>query len=434
MILESENIEFKAKLTDEIYKEVIAFANTDGGVIYIGVDDNGNVVGIDNVDDTYTRITNGIRDAIQPDVTMFVKYKLEDNRVVKITVGEGSYKPYYLKSKGLKPNGVYIRQGASSVQASSEQIRRMIKVSDGDSFEEMRSLEQELTFSQAEQAFQKYHVPFSEEKYNALGIRSVADNLYTNLALILSDQCTHTIKVAVFNNGENTEFRDSREFGGSVFKQLDDTFAYLNLCNKTTATIKQLERVESVDYPEEALREALLNAIVHRDYGFSGSIIINVNDDKMEFISMGGLVMGLSTEDIRSGISQPRNKKLAEVFHRLRLIESYGTGIRRIFDLYKDCSLQPTIEVTQNTFKMMLPNRNKSVPAEKKDSKAEKTEQMQVILDYIAQHGEINNEKVQEILGVKRTRAYTILKQMVDNGFVTASGRGEEKKYYAAGK
>ena len=104
-------------------------------------------------------------------------------------------------------------------------------------------------------------------------------------ALILSDQCTHTIKVAVFNNGENTEFRDSREFGGSVFKQLDDTFAYLNLCNKTTATIKQLERVESVDYPEEALREALLNAIVHRDYGFSGSIIINVNDDKMEFIS-----------------------------------------------------------------------------------------------------------------------------------------------------
>lgn len=178
MILESENIEFKAKLTDEIYKEVIAFANTDGGVIYIGVDDNGNVVGIDNVDDTYTRITNGIRDAIQPDVTMFVKYKLEDNRVVKITVGEGSYKPYYLKSKGLKPSGVYIRQGASSVQASSEQIRRMIKVSDGDSFEEMRSLEQELTFSQAEQAFQKYHVPFSEEKYNALGIRSVADNLY----------------------------------------------------------------------------------------------------------------------------------------------------------------------------------------------------------------------------------------------------------------
>ena len=87
--------------------------------------------------------------------------------------------------------------------------------------------------------------------------------------------------------------------------------------------------------------------------------------------------------------------------------------------------------MTQNTFKMILPNRNKSVLAEKKDSKAEKTEQMQVILDYIARYGEINNEKVQEILGVKRTRAYTILKQMVENGFVTTNGRGEEKKYYS---
>ena len=96
--------------------------------------------------------------------------------------------------------------------------------------------------------------------------------------------------------------------------------------------------------------------------------------------------------------------------------------------------MQPMIEVTQNTFKMILTNRNKSVPTEKNDSRAEKTEQMQVILDYIAQYGEINNEKVQEILSVKRTRAYTILKQMVDNGFVTANGRGEEKKYYAVGR
>ena len=107
MTFEAENIEFKLQVTDEIYKEVIAFANTDGGTIYIGIDDNGNAVGIDDVDETYTRITNGIRDAIQPDVTMFIKYTLQDNKVVKISVGEGSYKPYYLKSKGLKPS-VYI--------------------------------------------------------------------------------------------------------------------------------------------------------------------------------------------------------------------------------------------------------------------------------------------------------------------------------------
>ena len=146
MNYETENIEFKSQFTPEIYKEVIAFANTDGGIIYVGIDDNGQVIGLENVDEEYTKITNGIRDAIMPDVTMFVKFRIQENHVVSISVNEGSTKPYYLKSKGLKPSGVYIRQGASSVPASPEMIRNMIKLSDGDVFEEMRSLEQELTF------------------------------------------------------------------------------------------------------------------------------------------------------------------------------------------------------------------------------------------------------------------------------------------------
>lgn len=100
MQYESERIEYKFQMIDDIYKEVIAFANTDGGVIYLGIDDKGNLIGIDNVDETYTRLTNGIRDAIAPDVTMFVRYVLQDNKVIRIEVGEGSYKPYYLKSKG----------------------------------------------------------------------------------------------------------------------------------------------------------------------------------------------------------------------------------------------------------------------------------------------------------------------------------------------
>ena len=164
MQYESERIEYKSQMIDDIYKEVIAFANTDGGVIYLGIDDKGNLVGIDNVDETYTRLTNGIRDAIVPDVTMFVRYVLQDNKVIQIEVGEGSYKPYYLKSKGMKPAGVYVRQGASSVQASPDQIRRMIKDSDGDVFEEMRSFAQELSFEEAERTFKRYQVDFSEEK------------------------------------------------------------------------------------------------------------------------------------------------------------------------------------------------------------------------------------------------------------------------------
>ena len=433
MQYESERIEYKSQMLEDLYKEVIAFANTDGGVIYIGIDNEGNLTGIDDVDETYTRLTNGIRDAIAPDVTMFVRYVLQDNKVIRIEVGEGSYKPYYLKAKGIKPTGVYVRQGASSVQASPDQIRRMIKESDGDNYEDSRSLDQDLTFSAAETAFQRYGVEFSIEKYRVLGITQ--NDIFTNLALLLSDQCLHTTKIAVFKDEFCTEFRDSKEFGGSVIKQFEDSVTYLALCNRTASTIKGVVRTDKKDYPEEAIREALLNAIVHRDYSFSGSIIINVNDSKMEFISLGGLFPGLSTEDIRIGVSQPRNKKLAEIFHRLRLIESCGTGIRRIFKLYDNCPIQPVIEVTANAFKIVLPNMNAcGAVAERVPEAAEKapvviTPQMKTVLDYLAEYGEMTDEDLQELLNIKKTRAYLLARQMNENGLIDIIGRGAAKKY-----
>ncbi len=435
MQYESERIEYKSQMIDDIYKEVIAFANTDGGVIYIGIDDKGNLTGIDNVDETYTRLTNGIRDAIAPDVTMFVRYVLQDNKVIQIEVGEGSYKPYYLKSKGMKPNGIYVRQGASSVQASPAQIRKMIKDSDGDVFEEMRAPQQELSFQEAERTFMRYKVDFSEEKYIALGLRNIHDDQYTNLAMLLSDQCQHTTKIAVFGDEANITFKDAKEFGGSIFKQLDDSYTYLTLCNRTAATFKGLERVELSDYPEDALREALLNALVHRDYSYSGSIIINVNDSCIEFISIGGLLPGLSADDIRNGISQPRNRKLAEIFHRLRLIESYGTGIRKIYALYKDCAVQPRIEVTTNTFKLVLPNMNASGSvAESASETVEKapvviTPQMKTVMDYLAEYGEMTDEDMRELLNIKKTRAYLLARQMNETGLIEIIGRGAAKKY-----
>ena len=403
MNFETENIEFKSQFTEEIYKEVIAFANTDGGIVYVGIDNDGNAVGLTDVDKEYTRITNGIRDAIMPDVTMFVRFTVQDNKVVRIIVSEGTNKPYYLKGKGLKPSG-------------------------GDTFEENRSLEQELTFDAAQRAFDLYGVEFNSGKYRLLGITQKKDGIYTNLALLLSDQCAHTIKIAVFSDDACTVFRDSKEFAGSIFKQFEGAVNYLALCNKTSSVIKGVVRTDKQDYPEEAIREALLNAIVHRDYSFSGSIIINVTDHKMEFISLGGLLPGLSPDDIRSGISQPRNKNLAEVFYRLRLIESYGTGIRRIFNLYADCSEQPQIEVTSNTFKIVLPNMN-AVPAAEPENIPAVTPQMKKVLDYIKANGQISEKEISELLGLKKTRTFTVAKQMRDLGLIKVVGRGESKIY-----
>ncbi|MDY4588683.1 MAG: putative DNA binding domain-containing protein [Oscillospiraceae bacterium] len=424
MTFENESIEYKREYVDDICKEVIAFANTNGGKLLIGVEDSGNPVGLEDIDNTYTRVTNTIRDSISPDVTMFVKYSLS-NGIISVEVSEGTAKPYYLKSKGLKPSGVYVRQGASSVPASTEQIRQMIKLSDGDVYETARSLEQDLTFSAAEKVFREHKVDFSSEKYPALGICNLSDNLYTNLAKIISDQCEHTIKIAVFADDNNTVFKAHKEFGGSVFTQLEEAFDYLMLCNQNPSTIVGINRIDRWDYPVEALREALLNAIVHRDYAFSGSIIINVNESCMEFVSLGGLVQGLSADDIKNGISQLRNRNLAEMFHRLNFIESYGTGIRRIFALYSDCKEQPEISVTSNSFKITLPNMNKCSAPEKPH---ELTAQEQAILDYLDEHDEMTELDVQQLLGVKKTRAFNLIQALKSAQLVEVVGRGTDKK------
>lgn len=399
----------------------------------------GNAVDLDNVDEEYTRITNGIRDAIMPDVTMFVRFTLQENKVVRISVSEGANKPYYLKSKWLKSSGVYVRQGSSSVPASPDQIKKMIKDSDGDVFEEIRSMNQDLTFVSAKKTFGKYKVDFGSGKYRNLGI--VRNGLYMNLGLILSDQCLHTMKVAVFGDDAKTIFKDNKEFGGSVFEQLESSFDYLMLCSRTVSKIKGLERIEKQNYPEAALREALLNAIVHKDYSFSGSIVVNVNEKELEFISLGGLLPGLSPDDIRSGISQTQNKTLAEVFHRLRLIEGYGMGIRRIFELYSGCSSLPRIEVTPNTFKIVLPNMN-AVSSEvhigfKQDWNSfvsEKTApymsgQMQKVLAVMEKNGRITDSEIEKLLGIKKTRAFTVAKRMRDMDLIKVVGRGDGKVY-----
>lgn len=207
----------------------------------------------------------------------------------------------------------------------------MLKETDGDNFESRRSLEQNLTFQAADEEFEKCHVDFDDNKLKILGLVS-ADGIYSNVGLLLSDQCPSTIKAATFAGTDQDNFQDRREFCGSLFKQMEDTYAYLDLRNKLKATFSGLYRTDTRDYPEKALREALVNSIVHRDYSYSASILVSVYDDRIEFVSIGGLLPGVSQKDIMLGLSVCRNPKLAAVFYRLKLIEAYGTGMKKIME------------------------------------------------------------------------------------------------------
>ena len=197
---ESETVELKEVVVDDIRKEIIAFANCDGGKLYIGVRDDGTVVGVDNPDRTALQISNMARNAIKPDITMFMHYgTIEESgkKIVAIDIQRGTDRPYYIAKKGMRPEGVYVRQGYSAVPATDTAIRHMIKETDGDRFEAMRSLNQELTFNAVKKAFEQRNVDFGVQQMRTLKIID-SDGLYSNLAMLLSDQCTHTIKVAVF--------------------------------------------------------------------------------------------------------------------------------------------------------------------------------------------------------------------------------------------
>ena len=253
---ESETVELKAIVVEDIKKEVIAFANCEGGKLYIGVQDDGTVSGLDNPDETSLQISNMVRDAIKPDLTMFLHYEtvtVDGKKIVTVDIQQGTERPYYIAKKGLRPEGVYVRQGYSSVPATNTAIRRMIKETDGDHFEEMRSLEQNLTFESAKKVFAERNVKFGLTQMKTLGMVT-QDGVYTNLGLLLSDQCVHTIKAAVFQGRTQSEFKDRREFSGSLFRQMDEAYDFIDFRNQTHSTFDKLYRIDRRDYPETAVR------------------------------------------------------------------------------------------------------------------------------------------------------------------------------------
>ncbi len=148
----------------------------------------------------------------------------------------------------------------------------MINESDGYQFEDLCAMQQKLTFSLVETGFTRYGMEFGEEKFITLGLCNVHNDYYTNLTLLLSDQCQHEIKVAVFSDNARIIFKGPKGFSGSIFEQLEDTL-YLKLCNRTMATFEGLNRIEKQYHPEEALHKALLNAIIHRDYSFREALL-----------------------------------------------------------------------------------------------------------------------------------------------------------------
>ncbi|MCL2105554.1 MAG: putative DNA binding domain-containing protein [Oscillospiraceae bacterium] len=431
MFTEGNTVELKKEYTDDIKKSVVAFANSNGGQLYVGVSNDGAPVGLADADGTMLQITNTIRDSIRPDVTMFTtceRIAMEGKAVILVTVQQGTARPYYLAGKGIRPEGVYVRQGASSVPATDSAIVRMIKDTNGESYEELRSLNQALTFTTLEREFREAEIPLGEAQYKTLGLVDM-DGTYSNLALLLSEQCPYSIKLAVFEGDSKAVFRDRYEFEGSALAQLSDCYRIVDRYNRTRAEFDGLKRIDTREYPIEAVREALLNLIVHRDYSFGGSALVSVFDDRVEFVSLGGLAKNISIKDMLLGVSVLRNKNLANVFYRLHLIEAYGTGMPKIMKNYAGYTMQPKVEVSDNAFKITLPNTLLEAQSAVAPEPPRLTGREQDVMDLFADKESIVRRDVEDGLGVSQPMAVKLLRQLVEKGAITKVGDGKRVRY-----
>lgn len=457
-VFESENTEFKQEYVKDIRKEVVAFANSEGGAVIIGVRKDGEVVGVENPDEVMLQTVNSLKDSIAPDVMPFVNVvsrETDGKYVVEINVSVGTNRPYYIREKGLKPTGVYVRKRSSAQPVTDEGIREMIIQNSGKSFENGRSLNQDLTFVTFSEEMKKRSIEFGTSQMRTLHFIG-GDGLYTNLALLLSDQCEVTTKVAVFQGRDKEVFRDRKEFSGSLLKQLEDVYRFIDLNNRIKSTFFGLDRIDVRDYPEEAVREALLNSMVHRDYSFSGSNLINIYEDRIEFVSLGGLVSGLELRSIFLGVSQSRNPNLASVFYRMSLIESYGTGIAKIRRAYRNNNEKPAFETAQGVFRVTLPDRNETETGmdagerkkagmdsivyidriRKETQNLENVKRCEIlelqkrrILEYAIRNGKITRKETEKLIGAGTTKAFRLLRELCDEGKLETQGNGRLSCY-----
>ena len=237
-IQENETVELKRQYIDDIKKEIIAFANTLGGTIYIGVDDTGNVIGLNasNLDSIMLKLSEIARDSILPDILPFLSINsevVEDKHVIVVHVSAGVNRPYY-------------------------GIVQMINQTFGQSYELTRSLNQDLSFEKFTFEMRKVKYEVSPSKMTSLKMIG-DDGLYTNLALLLSDQCPFTIKLAVFGGIEDNEFLERREFSGSLLKQQQEIEDFISLNNHISSKIIGMRRVDKIPYKKTIVTEALLN-------------------------------------------------------------------------------------------------------------------------------------------------------------------------------
>ena len=339
---ETNRIENKEQLNEDFEQEVIAFLNyKEGGIIYVGINKNGQVVGVEDVDLTQLQIKDRIKNNIQPSTLGLFDVTVEtiDNKeVIKVIISSGTEKPYYLRKKGRTPEGCYIRVGSSKERMTERMIDDMYAKRIKNTLKEIDSPRQELTFNQLKIYYEEHGLKLNDNYLQNLDLLT-SEGKYNYNAFLLADENNVSIKLVKYVGTNKLELLENLEFGNRcLITATQRILDRLDVENSTYAKIEYFGRKEQEKIDSKALKEAVINAIVHNDYSYGNSPIIELYSDRIEITSAGGLPQELSQEEFLEGVTAPRNKELIRVFKDVDLIENIGSGVLRILDAYdKSC-------------------------------------------------------------------------------------------------
>ena len=372
---ESKNVEYKVAVPDKsekYMKTVVAFANTQGGRLVIGVDDKTHrAVGVDSnsLFPIMDALANAISDSCEPQIIPDIEPQTVDGKtVIVITVEAGKNRPYYIKSKG-KEKGTYIRVAGTSRTAYPEKIRELEMEGARISWDELTCVGYEVTEEATRRLccdienFRKKaglseHEVRKEQLFNWKILKKSDDEVLASNAYVLltSDYFPFSkTQCAVFKGTDRTVFLDKREYTGPIYKQIESAVDFVLRNIRLGATIDGLVRRENYELPVEAIREMIINAHCHRNLLDESCIQVAVYDDRLEVTSPGGLYNGLTDEEVMSGHSKIRNKLIANIFSQMGLVEAWGSGIRRILSVAKEYGLPiPAVEVFDDMFRVNL--------------------------------------------------------------------------------
>ena len=338
-MIESNRIEYKAKLTDNLEKEVVVFLNyQDGGVVYIGINNDGKTIGIQNCDEIQLKIKDRLKSNIVPScMGLFdiVAEKNDNKDIIKIIIASGSETPYYVKKYGMSPRGCFVRMGSASEPMSVDMIENLFAKRTRNSLGKIRSNRQDLTFEQLKIYYEAKGLKLNEQFASNLELLTL-DGEYNYVAYLMADSNGTSIKVAKYDGLNKVNLIENNEYGYcSLIKATKSVLDKLELENKTATKITSKERINRRLWHPVALREAVINAIVHNDWINEVPPLFEIYDDRLEITSAGGTSVIKNVEHFFQGYSNPNNREIMRIFKDLDMVEHLGSGMNRILSYYK---------------------------------------------------------------------------------------------------